>query len=127
MLPAILALALHNGGIIAYLLARNSEQIKLRDDKASGLNLWSYQLQPQLYPSFIAWLFYRFEVILRESAILGMLGVTTLGFYIDSAFEALYFDVALVLILSTAAINMSINYCSMRLRKSLNVDKLELL
>ena len=127
MLPAILALALHNGGIIAYLLARNSEQIKLRDDKTSGLNLWSYQLQPQLYPSFIAWLFYRFEVILRESAILGMLGVTTLGFYIDSAFEALYFDVALVLILATAAINMSINYCSMRLRKSLNVDKLELL
>jgi len=127
MLPAILALALHNGGIIAYLLARTSEQIKLGSDQPSGINLWSYQLQPQLYPSFIAWLFYRFEVILRESAILGMLGVTTLGFYIDSAFEALHFDVALLLILATAAVNMAVNSGSLRLRRSLNIDKLELL
>jgi len=127
MLPAIIALALHNGGIIAYLLARNSEQIKLRVDQACGLDLWSYQLQPQLYPSFIAWLFYRFEVILRESAILGMLGVTTLGFYIDSAFEALHFDIALLLILATAIINITVNYCSLRLRQSLKVDNLVLL
>ena len=30
-------------------------------------------------------LFYRWEIILRESAILGILGVYTLGFYVDSA------------------------------------------
>lgn len=127
MLPAIFALALHNSGIIAYLLARNSEQIKLRIDAPSAINLWSYQLQPQLYPRFLAWLFYRFEVILRESAILGMLGITTLGFYIDSAFEALHFDIALLLILTTAIINMSINYASLQITKSMNIDKLTLL
>jgi len=79
-----------------------------------------------LYPSFLAFLFYRFEVILRESAILGMLGITTLGFYIDSAFEAMFFDVAFVLILVTALLNMVVNQLSIWLRRYFDLDKLVL-
>jgi len=126
MLPAIIALALHNGGIIAYLLARSSDRLTLRPDCSRGLNLWAYELQPTLYPSFLAFLFYRFEVILRESAILGMLGITTLGFYIDSAFEAMFFDVAFVLILVTALLNMAVNHLSILLRRYFDLDKLVL-
>ncbi|NRA56412.1 MAG: ABC transporter permease [Gammaproteobacteria bacterium] len=126
MLPAIIALALHNGGIIAYLLARSADRLELRDDHASGVNLWAYELQPALYPSFLTFLFYRFEVILRESAILGMLGITTLGFYIDSAFEALFFDVACILILVTALLNMLVNQLSIKLRRYFDLDKLVL-
>ena len=124
MLPAILALALHNGAIIGYLLAHRADRVPLRVDRPNGLNLWAYELQPQIYPSFISLIFYRFEVILRESAILGMLGVTTLGFYIDSAFEALFFDVALILILVTAALNMLVNSISLRLRRYLALDRI---
>ena len=118
MLPAIIALALHNSAIIAYLLARTADQLPLRHDKSSGLNLWAYELQPRIYPSFIAFLCYRFEIILRESAMLGILGVTTLGFYIDSAFEAMFFDVAMMLILASALLNMIVSYCASRLNRS---------
>jgi phosphonate transport system permease protein len=38
-----------------------------------------------VYGQFLALLFYRWEVILRETAILGILGIQTLGFYVDSA------------------------------------------
>jgi phosphonate transport system permease protein len=126
MLPAIVALALHNGGIIAYLIARSVDRLPLRLDRSKHLNLWAYELQPAVYPSFLAFLFYRFEVILRESAIVGMLGITTLGFYIDSAFEAMFFDVALALILITAALNMLINHLSLQLRRYFDLDKLVL-
>ncbi len=44
----------------------------------------------------------RWEIILRESAIFGILGVATLGFYVDSAIAELRLDVAAVLILATA-------------------------
>jgi phosphonate transport system permease protein len=53
---------------------------------------------------------YRWEVILRESAILGLLGAATLGFYIDSAFEEIRFDRAVLLIIVTALLNIGV-YC----------------
>lgn len=37
-----------------------------------------------MYGQFLAFLFYRWEVIVRETAILGILGIRTLGFYVDS-------------------------------------------
>jgi phosphonate transport system permease protein len=38
----------------------------------------------RVYGQFLAFLFYRWEVMMRESAILGILGIYTLGFYIDT-------------------------------------------
>ena len=70
---------------------------------------------------FLAFLFYRWEVILRETAILGILGVATLGFYIDSAFEDIRFDVALVLILITASLNICVDMISRGIRARLRL------
>jgi phosphonate transport system permease protein len=69
-------------------------------------------------------LFYRWEVILRESAILGILGIHTLGFYVDSAFEELRFDRALFLILITALLNILVDIVSRRIRKQLRLTAL---
>ncbi len=38
----------------------------------------------RVYGQFLAFLFYRWEVMMQESAILGILGIYTLGFYIDT-------------------------------------------
>ena len=64
----------------------------------------------------MAFLFYRWEVILRESAILGILGVATLGFYIDSAFEEIRYDRAMLLIAVAALLNILVDGVSRRLR-----------
>lgn len=123
MLPAIFALILHNGAILAYLSARNAENITLPFDASQGkLNRYCYELLPRLYGQFLAFLFYRWEVIMRESAILGILGLHTLGFYIDSAISVDHLDTAMLLIMVTALANMAIDSCSQGIRKRLRIS-----
>lgn len=122
MLPAILALTLHNGSLIAHLLAQRSEQLQLRPDASSGSNRYGYEVLPRVYGPFLAILFYRWEVIVRETAILGILGIHTLGFFVDSAIQEIRFDTALVLIICSAIINLLIDSGSRRLRLRLKLN-----
>ncbi len=121
MLPAIIALALHNGAIIAHLLGRYSNALSLRSDKSHGINLYVYDVLPRIYNQFLAFLFYRWEIIMRETAILGILGITTLGFYIDSAIADIRLDKAMILITITALLNVSVDTISRRIRKKLRL------
>jgi len=58
---------------------------------------------------------------MRETAILGILGIATLGFYIDSAFADLRFDRALFLIVITAILNITIDTLSRTIRARLRL------
>jgi len=120
-LPAIFALSLHNGAIIAFLLGQTSNAISLRQDSSTGINRYWYEILPRLYRQFLALLFYRWEIILRETAILGILGIHTLGFYIDSAFESLRLDQAFILILITASLNIGADQLSVSIRHRLKL------
>ncbi len=122
MLPAIIALALHNGAIIAHLMGHYSDALPLRLDATKGLNRYTYEVVPRIYGQFMAFLFYRWEIILRESAILGILGITTLGFYIDSAIQDIRLDRAMVLIIITALLNVCIDTISRHIRSRLRLS-----
>jgi phosphonate transport system permease protein len=122
MLPAIVALSLHNGAIIGHLIGRYTETITLRPDAAGGINRYAYEVVPRVYRPLLALLFYRWEVIMRETAILGMLGIATLGFYVDSGFADLRFDRALFLILITALLNIGVDVISRALRSRLRLQ-----
>ncbi len=76
--------------------------LTLRSDAVRGVSRYAFEILPRVYNSLLALLFYRWEVIMRETAILGILGVATLGFYVDSAFAELRFDRAVLLIAITA-------------------------
>ncbi|ABL99752.1 ABC transporter permease [Shewanella amazonensis] len=114
MLPAMLALALHNAGLILFLTARSANRMPPRDEDKGGLDGFGYRVLPAIYPGMMALLFYRFEVILRETAILGMLGVATLGFYIDSNFSEIRFAGAMVLMGITAMVNVLVDAAARR-------------
>ncbi|NQV57322.1 MAG: ABC transporter permease [Rhodospirillales bacterium] len=122
MLPAVVALALHNGAIIGHLIGRHTENMQIRLGAPGSLNLYAYDILPRIYPQFLAFLFYRWEVIMRETAILGILGIATLGFYIDSAFADLRFDRAMLLIVITAILNMGIDAISRKIRAHLRLQ-----
>jgi phosphonate transport system permease protein len=124
MLPAIIALALHNGAIIGYLLGRQSDQLQLRVDAPSGANLYFYQTTPTLYGQFLAYLLYRWELIIRESAIFGILGVKTLGYYVDAAISELRLDTAALLLVGVAVLSMSVDALSRNLRRRLRIEAL---
>ena len=122
MLPAIIALAVHNGGVISHLLERQVDGLTLREDHVGGILLFCYEIIPRISTQFMSFWLYRWEVVMRETAILGLLGIPTLGFYIDSAFEDIRYDRALLLILFAAGLNLLIEAVSGRLQRSLNLE-----
>ena len=115
MLPAIIALALHNAGLMVFLMARQADNVSVPLTYLPRIDQYSYLVVPTLYPHFMGLLFYRFEVIIRETAILGMLGVMTLGFYVDSNFSEIRFSGALLLLVFTAGLNVAVDYLARRL------------
>ena len=117
MLPAIIALAIHNGCVIAYLAVKQSNTIAPQQIQMSKLNQFNYHIMPDIYPNMMALIFYRFEIIVRETAVFGILGIMTLGFYIDSNFSEIRYSNALVLIMFTALLNVAIDILSRRLLK----------
>jgi phosphonate transport system permease protein len=124
MLPAIIALAVHNGAIVGYLMGRHADTLDYRADAPKGLNLYAYDTTPRLFGQFLAYSLYRWEIIVRESAIFGILGVATLGYYVDAAISELRFDVAVVLILATVGLCALINALSRWLRHELRISTL---
>lgn len=59
---------------------------------------------------------------MRESAILGILGIYTLGFFIDSAIADHQLDKAMVLLFITAVLNMGIDALSQQIRRRLKIS-----
>jgi phosphonate transport system permease protein len=123
-LPAIIALAVHNGAIVGYLMGRHADALDYRLDAPSGVNLYAYETVPRLYGQFLAYMLYRWEIIVRESAIFGMLGIATLGYHVDAAISELRFDVAVVMILATVLLSAAIDGLSRWLRRSLRISTL---
>jgi phosphonate transport system permease protein len=121
MLPAVIALMLHNGAIIGHLCGRYADAIELPANPIKGFNRYAWEIVPRIYPQFLAFLFYRWEIIFRETAILGMLGIYTLGFYVDSAFAEIRYDRAILLIAVTALLNIGIDSLSRRIRRYLRL------
>ncbi|WP_428033263.1 PhnE/PtxC family ABC transporter permease [Amphritea sp.] len=118
MLPAVIALAIHNGALIGYLTGRNSNEIQLRPDApVRRIDRYFYELLPRSYPAFLSFMLYRWEVIMRETAILGILGIQTIGFFVDSAIQSIRFDVALLLILIAAMMNIMVDLLSRKIQQ----------
>ena len=124
MLPAVLALGVHNGGIIGFLMGRHADQLLYRRDAPRRLDLYAYETVPRLYGQFMALVLYRYEIIVRESAILGILGIHTLGFYVNADFYEFRFDQACVVLAATAFLSMAIDAVSRAVRKRLRIETL---
>lgn len=127
LLPAILALSLHNGAIIGHLIGREAAAITptLRPDAPRGLTLWGWELAPRLFGSFLALCLYRWEIILRESAVMGILGIATLGFFIDSALAELRIDRAVVILVVIALLSAATDATSRTLRRRMKLQPVE--
>jgi phosphonate transport system permease protein len=85
LLPGALALALHNFGILGKLCA---EVIEEMDDKpvknlatagASKAQMLLYGVLPTVMPKFLSFIFYRWEVIMRTTIVVGFIGAGGLG------------------------------------------------
>lgn len=124
MLPAVLALGVHNGGIIAYLMGRHADQLTYRRDAPRHIDLYAYETVPRLFGQFLALVLYRYEIIVRESAILGTLSIYTLGFYVAATMDDFKMDQAMMLLVATGLLSLLIDVASRTLRSRLRIDTL---
>lgn len=96
--PAVLALALHNGGILTRLTGESIENLEpaplrsLASLGASRRQVTLLAVLPLALGRFLLYFFYRFETCVREATVLGMLGVVSLGYWIQDARTRQFYD-----------------------------------
>lgn len=97
-LAAVVALAIPHTGILAKIFAEMVDEAPrdsahhLRDLGASPMQQYFFGLVPRARNDLIAYGFYRFECLVRGSAVIGFFGIETIGKYIKDAFENRHYD-----------------------------------
>ncbi|MBT8037643.1 MAG: ABC transporter permease subunit [Verrucomicrobiae bacterium] len=124
--PLVLALALHNFGILGRLWGEVVENQppasarQLMHTGSSRLQCYMASYAPMSFNRFLMYLFYRWETCVREATILGMLGFASLGLQIHLArhlFRA--YDEMLFYVLLGAAVIFIGDLVSVFLRRAL--------
>lgn len=121
--PAVLALAIHNSGILGRLGAETIENLPpgpmaaMRAAGAERRQIAVAAIFPLALPRFLLLFFYRFETCVRESTVLGMLGVVSLGYWISEARARLRYDELLFLVALGALLVMAADVASQLARR----------
>ena len=108
--PLIFALALHNLGILGRLWSEVGENEKVMASRpilgvgGSRFQVFLASVFPQSLNRFLLFFFYRWESCVREATVLGMLGVSSLGYYISLRKSFFEYDEVLLFSLMGAAV-----------------------
>ena len=108
--PAVLALAIHNAGILGRLGAEVVENVEpgvpraLRALGGTRLQVATVGVLPLVLPRFLLYFFYRWETCVREATVLGLLGFTSLGYWIADARARDRYDEMMLFILLGAGL-----------------------
>lgn len=123
--PLVIALAIHNIGILGRLWGEAAEN-QTASQPHQILTLGGSRLQaflgailPMSLNRFILFFFYRWESCVREATVLGMLGISSLGYYISLRQAFLRYDQILFFALLGAAAVITGDILSDVLRKKL--------
>ena len=105
VLPGAAALALHNYGVVGKLSSEVVENLDpgparaLRSAGASRLQVLLYAILPQALPSFLTYLLYRWEVIIRATVVVGFVSAGGLGREFRLSVSLFHYtDVALIIL-----------------------------
>jgi phosphonate transport system permease protein len=85
ILPGALALGLHNAGVLGRLGSEVIEGLDprpMRSLQSAGASRWQvllYAVLPEALPRFVTYLFYRWEVIIRTTVVVGFVSAGGLG------------------------------------------------
>lgn len=123
--PAVLALFLHNAGILGRLGAdtvENLPQESLAAQRALGASrtqIAAGAIFPLGLGRYLLYFFYRFETCVREATVLGMLGVVSLGYYVQDARARMRYDEMLFLVALGALLVLAADITSNIARRAL--------
>src|SRR5262249_12614862 len=121
--PAVLALAIHNAGIIGKLTGECVENLDpqplaaLRGLGATRSQIALSAIFPMVFTRFLLFFFYRWETCVRDATILGLLGIVSLGYWIQDARARNHYDEMLFLVLLGAGLVLLVDLASVLARE----------
>ncbi|MGB4438322.1 MAG: phosphonate ABC transporter, permease protein PhnE [Sedimentibacter sp.] len=74
---------------------------------------------PQCYPGLIAWTLYNFELGIRASTIIGMVGGGGIGFFIQSTIKLFQYDQAMMAVIVVAVVVLIVEAASKKIREQI--------
>jgi phosphonate transport system permease protein len=124
-LPGILAIAFHATGMLGKFYAEAIEGVDdapvaaLESSGATMLQRLRYGIWPQMAPDILRDTLFRFELNLRESLILGIVGAGGVGFYIQTYVRSFQYEKAATVTIVVAMIVITIEACNAWLRRGM--------
>ena len=125
ILPGAIALGLHNLGILGRLMAEvieNQDQRPLEALKAQGTPnslIFLYGVLPLTMPRFIAYSLYRWEVCMRETVIVGLVGAGGLGRSLTEQLSSFDYPALIVTLGGFLVLTFLVDWVSATARRSL--------
>lgn len=122
-LAGILAIAVHNIGVLGRLYTDVYEEVEsgpakaMQASGASGLSTWLYAVLPQVNPRVVAFTLYRFEVNVRATATVGFVGAGGIGDALYTSISLFHISDLIVLLVVMVAVVTGVDYVGDRLRK----------
>ncbi|MFT5469492.1 MAG: phosphonate transport system permease protein [Verrucomicrobiales bacterium] len=122
--PLVLALAIHNFGILGRLwgeVVENADPAAAEFQAAAGsgrMKVFFTVLLPALFNRFLIYFFYRWETCTKDAAVLGMLGLLTLGHLIALS-KGFFWDEMFFYIMLGSSVILAGDFLSTWLRKRL--------
>ena len=121
--PGILALALHNAGMLGKFYAEAIEAIEpgpveaLQASGAGWLQTITYAIVPQVTPHFVTYNLYRFEVSIRAATVLGLVGAGGIGFHLISSIRLFDYQTTAMILLVIVLLVVVTDYIGTLLRR----------
>lgn len=124
--PGVLALICHNTGVMGKLWAETMEDADpgpaqaLRSAGAGRVQVAAHALLPTVTPQMVGLLLYRFDVNVRSSLVLGLVGAGGIGFLINQSIKLFRFDEMLTHILVVLVLIVVVDQVSAAVRRRLS-------
>ncbi|XAS67707.1 phosphonate ABC transporter, permease protein PhnE [Micrococcaceae bacterium Sec5.7] len=121
----VLALICHNTGVMGKLWAESMEEIDagpqeaLRIAGANRIQQVANATLPMVVPQFVGLLLYRFDVNVRSSLVLGLVGAGGIGLLINQAIKSFRFDAMLTHIMIVLVLVIAVDQFSAWIRRRL--------
>lgn len=124
-MPGVLAVALHSLGMLGKLYAEEFETADpgvweaLDSAGADWFQKIRFAIWPQVARQVLSLTLFRFEMNLRESAVLGLVGVTGLGLWIENYRRAFDYQSVCTMVLVTMLVVLAVDQASFYARRKL--------
>ncbi len=123
--PGVLAIAIHSIGMLGKLFAEQCESAEwgvweaLDSAGANWLQKVRYAIWPQVARQFASLILFRIDMNIRDSAVLGFVGVGGLGLWIENYRRAFDYQSVATMVLVTMLVVLAVEQASLQIRRRL--------